>query len=238
VERCLPFNKEIQNSNGGLMMKQIFSILLAIIILGMISTTAMARQITFFDSGELAVISKEVDSPFNNRMDTFDLYFGNEILTTAGCSIDNDDAYSLGMYLVASRNCMIGYYFAVNEDDLTESTVDFRARTQVNDNLTLSSKLDWATYGNDNSIFLRKTSLTAQAEYFVDDDFLLLSVGGLVADKHNDNSKDTYDTYLVAGIEVALLANVAIFVDEQIPLDNKNEGNKTTFGIAFYRFKP
>jgi hypothetical protein len=216
------------------MMKRILSILLVIIMLGMLSAVTMARQITFTDSGEWVVFSKINSS---DELDTVDFNMGDRLLMTASLSGDNN-IYSLGAYLAASKNWMLGYNFLNNSGNhVNENTFDLRARAQVNEDLTLATQLDWVMLNGD-STTSRKASLTAQAEYFIDDDFLLLNAGGLVVDKHNTNSDDTFDTYLVAGIEIALLANVAIFVDDQIPLNNKNEDNKITVGIACYRFKP
>jgi hypothetical protein len=218
--------------------KKIYTLFLGIMMLVVVSATAMARPITFVDFGEQCVLSKEIDSGDDWALEA-DVPLGKDFLSIWELSLSGAqvDTHSLGIYNVISENFLIGVQRKDYDDNNSiEDMLDIRARTHVDDNLTLAAKLDWTKFDNENSVY-HEISLTAQAECLLGN-FLLFNGGVLTTD---NNISGTYasNTYLVAGAEVAFRetekARGTLFVDYRIPIDNKDEDNTVTFGIAVYK---
>jgi predicted porin len=195
-------------------MKKVLTLALAVIMTVVLTSVAMASTIGFVSPGACVDLAQSIDP--SGDLTVTGLYgFNDKVLVKVAYTDSDPDAeITLGGRYAFTKDFVVTLDYA---SEAETTSVGFRARTALNDKLTLASILD---YNTDAEI----TALLAQAEFKVTDTFVA-NAGVQYTDAGDDF------TAIVVGGEFTVTKNIVPYFDYAMPTDSEFD-NTLSAGVS------
>lgn len=196
-------------------MKKIFALALVVIMIVALASVAMASTIGFVSPGTSVDLSQSID-PSGDLTLTGSYGFNDQVLVKiAYTNSDPDAEIAIGGRYAFTKDFVATLDYA---SEAETTTVGLRARTALNDSLTLAGELD---YNTDAEVAV----LLAQAEYKFSD--AIVANAGVAYTDAGDGF-----TAVVVGGEFAVTENISPYIDYAIPTDSDLDSTLSA-GVTF-----
>jgi hypothetical protein len=201
-----------------MLMKKILTLALTVIMLVALASAAMARTIWFVSPGASIDLEKVVD-PAGDYMLKGSYGINEKVFVQLAYTNSDPDALIAisGWYALSDQFDVTLDYQTKN--DASATLVGLRARTALNDNLTLAGQLD---YNTDTEV----TNLLAQAEYKMNE--VIVANAGVEYNSTGDGF-----TFVVVGGEFKINNNWVPYLDYTIPTESGID-NTLTAGVTYH----